>query len=188
MSPLFEAESGPHDYYPQTEIGGGETPDDPLRMHLEPLQRRVLYAAAKIPPYDRNKLPVIAKETGIAQFKIDNFLARAAESLGFQTIQEAVDAYQPAVELLNKLHPDDAKRLLSFSPKQFEVLCYLAYGHTPDEIASHLGVSKNNVYYHIRRIHRRLGTTTDESAGIWFSKAAQELGAYTKDPWKKESK
>jgi DNA-binding NarL/FixJ family response regulator len=50
-----------------------------------------------------------------------------------------------------------ARRLLSLTPRQFEVLRLIARGYSNEEIAAELGLRRNTVKFHISEIFRRLG-------------------------------
>ncbi len=54
------------------------------------------------------------------------------------------------------------------SPRETEILAYLAQGHTNLEIASALSVSENTVRFHLKNIYDKLHVANRTEAAAWY--------------------
>jgi DNA-binding CsgD family transcriptional regulator len=64
---------------------------------------------------------------------------------------------------LRRLLVDDPTGSDILTPREREVLALATHGHTNDEIADALGVTRNAVRYHLKEIHSKLDTGGDRS-------------------------
>jgi len=70
--------------------------------------------------------------------------------------------------------PDDL-RSLGVTPRQAEILCWVAQGKTNGEIAVILDTTARNVEKHLERSYQRLGveTRTAAAAAVWSALSAR---------------
>ena len=76
--------------------------------------------------------------------------------------------------------PDLVEEKSPLSPREFEVLGYVAQGQTNTEIAEELTISENTIRFHLKNIFEKLAVTNRTEAAAWyFNQRGPEFGAYS---------
>jgi DNA-binding NarL/FixJ family response regulator len=62
----------------------------------------------------------------------------------------------------------------TLSPREVEILAYVARGHTNQETASALSVSENTVRFHLKNVYEKLQVTNRTEAAAWYFRHNEE--------------
>jgi DNA-binding NarL/FixJ family response regulator len=74
-----------------------------------------------------------------------------------------------AQRLLARAQPRSQSEITSnLSPRELEIIAYVARGQTNLEIASALGVSENTIRFHLKNIYEKLHVANRTEAAAWY--------------------
>ncbi len=196
---VLEGLRGLLDQVPDFEVVATAQNGDELLQLFDQLEADVLVLDLQMPYHGltalaeirRREIPVrvlVLTAFGDGE-SIQSALELAAEGFALKTESpvQTIEAIRQVVQG-RLVFPRSAQRLLStqrnvaaepastLSPRETEILSYIARGSTNLEIASALSVSENTVRFHLKNIYDKLQVANRTEAAAWYFRRHGEKG------------